>query len=201
MREILMLLCCILFIAVVIGICVLAKKAVQNNLQKQIGQITADISEALRSPANRRPAGEEEMGKLKNNSVRKIAFVFIVLVVFCLFTGISEGMNQVWLEASLSLIVVFAMAFAVLFILDKKKLQSDDGDGLMVEKAYIHRAQRYKGRYTVVISYYDDKQGIIRTEVIQIDSSDVGRWLEQGEYMEIVVKTKKGKREFVAALK
>lgn len=101
--------------------------------------------------------------------------------------GISGGFT---IDFIIPLIITFLIAFGIplgiLLLNDKRRLTPGCDGCLWIEKAYVLNVVPYRG-YSLVIAYFDFVENEIRILSIHIDSSDVARRLQAGDYIDIVL--------------
>ena len=165
----------------------LIKKLQNWSNQRFVENLTPDIKEYLRASQNRRRAEQSDLEQLKKTSISKILFIFLVLLFSGIILGISGGFS---IDFIIPLIITFLIAFGIplgiLLLNDKRRLTPGCDGCLWIEKAYVLNVVPYRG-YSLVIAYFDFVENEIRILSIHIDSSDVARRLQAGDYIVIVL--------------
>lgn len=165
----------------------LIKKLQNWSNQRLAANLTPDIKEYLRASQNRRRAEQSDLEQLKKTSISKIIFIILVLLFLGIIMGISGGFSGGFLiPLSITFLIAFGIPLGILLLNDKRRLTPSYDGGLWIEKAYILNAVPYRG-YNLVIAYFDFVENEIRTLSIHIDSSDVARRLQAGDYIDIVL--------------
>lgn len=164
-------------------------------------KLTSEICEILCDVENRRMAQESDWIKWKKKSEKKIAFIVLVIVGTIVGIGICNKVDFYFWISVFCIIAVFFCAILIVLYMDKKRISPDYEDaGLWVENAYILNAFHYRGE-RLLIAYYDHIQNIFHTQSISIDTSDVdGRCLKAGDFVDIIVKVKRGRVHYVGIL-
>lgn len=165
----------------------LIKKLQNWSNQRFVENLTPDIKEYLRASQNRRRAEQSDLEQLKKTSISKILFIILVLLFSGIIMGISGGFT---IDFIIPLIITFLIAFGIplgiLLLNDKRRLTPGCDGCLWIEKAYVLNVVPYRG-YSLVIAYFDFVENEIRILSIHIDSSDVARRLQAGDYIDIVL--------------
>ena len=165
----------------------LIKKLQNWSNQRFVENLTPDIKEYLRASQNRRRAEQSDLEQLKKTSISKILFIILVLLFSGFIMGISGGFT---IDFIIPLIITFLIAFGIplgiLLLNDKRRLTPGCDGCLWIEKAYVLNVVPYRG-YSLVIAYFDFVENEIRILSIHIDSSDVARRLQAGDYIDIVL--------------
>lgn len=165
----------------------LIKKLQNWSNQRFVENLTPDIKEYLRASQNRRRAEQSDLEQLKKTSISKILFIILVLLFLGIIMGISGGFT---IDFIIPLIITFLIAFGIplgiLLLNDKRRLTPGCDGCLWIEKAYVLNVVPYRG-YSLVIAYFDFVENEIRILSIHIDSSDVARRLQAGDYIDIVL--------------
>ena len=165
----------------------LIKKLQNWSNQRFVENLTPDIKEYLRASQNRRRAEQSDLEQLKKTSISKIIFIILVLLFLGIIMGISGGFT---IDFIIPLIITFLIAFGIplgiLLLNDKRRLTPGCDGCLWIEKAYVLNVVPYRG-YSLVIAYFDFVENEIRILSIHIDSSDVARRLQAGDYIDIVL--------------
>ena len=165
----------------------LIKKLQNWSNQRLAANLTPVIKEYLRASQNRRRAEQSDLEQLKKTSISKILFIILVLLFLGIIMGISGGFSGGFLiPLSITFLIAFGIPLGILLLNDKRRLTPSYDGGLWIEKAYILNAVPYRG-YNLVIAYFDFVENEIRTLSIHIDSSDVARRLQAGDYIDIVL--------------
>ena len=169
----------------------LIKKLQNWSNQRFVENLTPDIKEYLRASQNRRRAEQSDLEQLKKTSISKILFIILVLLFLGIIMGISGGFT---IDFIIPLIITFLIAFGIplgiLLLNDKRRLTPGCDGCLWIEKAYVLNVVPYRG-YSLVIAYFDFVENEIRILSIHIDSSDVARRLQAGDYIDIVLSTRR----------
>lgn len=188
---------CIIVLLFGLFIWFLIKKLQNWSNQKLAPKITSDIRIYLQSSENRKSATPEDIKKIRKSSAMKMGFVFIVLLGCESLLGITDGFSAFLLLSFVVTILAFSIAFGILLLIDKRKMDSDyESVGLWIEKAYLLSVLAYKG-YNLTIAYYDFINNEIKIQSIHIDSSDLGgRRIQTGDYIDIMVSAKKTGMKF-----
>ena len=165
----------------------LIKKLQNWSNQRFVENLTPDIKEYLRASQNRRRAEQSDLEQLKKTSISKILFIILVLLFLGIIMCISGGFT---IDFIIPLIITFLIAFGIplgiLLLNDKRRLTPGCDGCLWIEKAYVLNVVPYRG-YSLVIAYFDFVENEIRILSIHIDSSDVARRLQAGDYIDIVL--------------
>lgn len=165
----------------------LIKKLQNWSNQRFVENLTPDIKEYLRASQNRRRTEQSDLEQLKKTSISKILFIILVLLFLGIIMGISGGFT---IDFIIPLIITFLIAFGIplgiLLLNDKRRLTPGCDGCLWIEKAYVLNVVPYRG-YSLVIAYFDFVENEIRILSIHIDSSDVARRLQAGDYIDIVL--------------
>lgn len=168
----------------------LIKKLQNWSNQRLSANLTPEIKEFLRASQNRRRAKQSDLEKLKKLSFSKVIFIILVLLCLGIIMSISGGFpSGSLIPLMIPLIIAFVIPLGILLLNDKRRLTPGYDGGLWIEKAYVLNAVRYRG-YNLVIAYFDFIENEIRTLSIHIDSSDVTRKLQAGDYIDIVLAIK-----------
>lgn len=154
--------------------------------QRLAANLTSDIKEYLKSSQNKRQAEQSDLEQLRQNSIGKLRGAFFVFSCCCIIFGITNGFSSVVLSGFIVIFLFFGIAFTVLLLNDKRKLTPSYDGGLWIEKAYILQVVPYRG-YSLVIAYFDFIENEIQTLSVNIDSSDVDRSLQAGDYIDILL--------------
>lgn len=196
-ESIIVIICFILAIL----ICVFMKYMQTLNTQRLAENLTPDIKEYLRASQNRRRAEQSDLEQLKKTSISKIIFIILVLLFLGIIMGISGGFSGGFLiPLSITFLIAFGIPLGILLLIDKRRLTPSYDGGLWIEKAYILKAVPYRG-YNLVIAYFDFVENEIRTLSIHIDSSDVARRLQAGDYIDIVLSIRKSRLKYSCVIK
>lgn len=179
----------------------LIKKLQNWSNQRLAANLTPDIKEYLRASQNRRRAEQSDLEQLKKTSISKIIFIILVLLFLGIIMGISGGFSGGFLiPLSITFLIAFGIPLGILLLNDKRRLTPSYDGGLWIEKAYILSAVPYRG-YNLVIAYFDFVENEIRTLSIHIDSSDVARRLQAGDYIDIVLSIRKSRLKYSCVIK
>ena len=179
----------------------LIKKLQNWSNQRFVENLTPDIKEYLRASQNRRRAEQSDLEQLKKTSISKILFIILVLLFLGIIMGISGGFSGGFLiPLSITFLIAFGIPLGILLLNDKRRLTPSYDGGLWIEKAYILNAVPYRG-YNLVIAYFDFVENEIRTLSIHIDSSDVARRLQAGDYIDIVLSIRKSRLKYSCVIK
>ena len=179
----------------------LIKKLQNWSNQRFVENLTPDIKEYLRASQNRRRAEQSDLEQLKKTSISKIIFIILVLLFLGIIMGISGGFSGGFLiPLSITFLIAFGIPLGILLLNDKRRLTPSYDGGLWIEKAYILNAVPYRG-YNLVIAYFDFVENEIRTLSIHIDSSDVARRLQAGDYIDIVLSIRKSRLKYSCVIK
>lgn len=179
----------------------LIKKLQNWSNQRLAANLTPDIKEYLRASQNRRRAEQSDLEQLKKTSISKIIFIILVLLFLGIIMGISGGFSGGFLiPLSITFLIAFGIPLGILLLNDKRRLTPSYDGGLWIEKAYILNAVPYRG-YNLVIAYFDFVENEIRTLSIHIDSSDVARRLQAGDYIDIVLSIRKSRLKYSCVIK
>lgn len=179
----------------------LIKKLQNWSNQRFVENLTPDIKEYLRASQNRRRAEQSDLEQLKKTSISKILFIILVLLFLGIIMGISGGFT---IDFIIPLIITFLIAFGIplgiLLLNDKRRLTPGCDGCLWIEKAYVLNVVPYRG-YSLVIAYFDFVENEIRILSIHIDSSDVARRLQAGDYIDIVLSIRKSRLKYSCVIK
>lgn len=168
--------------------------------KKHAASLTEDVKTYLRAQEHRRQVTPDDLVKLRKNSGKKIVSYMIVL--FCCFAvfGIKDGLEPPYLLAVVTCLVVFVIAFAILWFRDKRKLSPSYDNGLWIEQAYVLHVTRNRG-YELIISYFDFIDYEIHTINIHIDSEDLTDAPVAGDYISIILAVKGSRLKYSCVAK
>lgn len=172
-----------------------------NNYSRQDG-LPEEVMQVLRNSQNRSLAGSEVYKKLWTNSVKKMGFVYLIIVfVLGYYAFQSPADIKESLITFLVPFVVFTIAFTILCLIDRLRLHTSAySSGLIIEKAFISSIYMHRG-YNLTIFYYDFMQNTISSRRIKVEYSDAGkRDFHTGDFVDVLVKEKNGEVRCVGVL-
>lgn len=168
--------------------------------KKHAASLTEDVKTYLRAQEHRRQVTPDDLVKLRKNSGKKIVSYMIFLFGCFVVFGVKDGLETPYLLTVVTCLLVFGIAFAILWFRDKRKLSPSYDNGLWIEQAYVHHVTRNRG-YELIISYFDFFDYEIHTINIHIDSEDLTDAPAAGDYISIVLAVKGSRLKYSCVAK